>query len=98
MLFVVVAIAIPLQALKQDTFVEVMLGKTGSRVNLTGQKSIPLLDYTNVEDFKKEIERYKAFLTGMNNAASLNANTDLINIRDELLSNLNQFTYLLTFK
>jgi len=81
-----------------DTFVEVMLGKTGSRVNLTGQKSIPLLDYTNVEDFKKEIERYKTFLTGMNNAASLNANTDLINIRDELLSNLNQFTYLLTFK
>jgi hypothetical protein len=81
-----------------DTFVEVMLGKTGSRVNLTGQKSIPLLDYTNVEDFKKEIARYKMFLTGMSADASLNANTDLMNIRDELLSNLNQFTYLLTFK
>jgi hypothetical protein len=81
-----------------DTFVEVMLGKTGSRVNLTGQKSIPLLDYTNVEDFKKEIERYKMFLNGMNTDSSLNANTDLMNIRDELLSNLNQFTYLLTFK
>ena len=79
--------------LNVDTFVEVMLGKTGSRVNLTGQKSIPLLDYTNVEDFKKEIERYKTFLNGMNNDS-----TDLMNIRDELLSNLNQFTYLLTFK
>lgn len=81
-----------------DTFVEVMLGKTGSRVNLTGQKSIPLLDYTNVEDFKKEIARYKMFLNGMSEDASLNENTDLMNIRDELLSNLNQFTYLLTFK
>jgi hypothetical protein len=81
-----------------DTFVEVMLGKTGSRVNLTGQKSIPLLDYTNVEDFKKEIERYKMFLNGMSTDADLNVNTDLMNIRDELLSNLNQFTYLLTFK
>jgi hypothetical protein len=81
-----------------DTFVEVMLGKTGSRVNLTGHKSIPLLDYTNVEDFKKEIARYKMFLTGMSTDASLNANTDLMNIKDELLSNLNQFTYLLTFK
>jgi hypothetical protein len=81
-----------------DTFVEVMLGKTGSRVNLTGQKSISLLDFTNVEDFKKEIERYKMFLNGMSADASLNANTDLMNIRDELLSNLNQFTYLLTFK
>jgi DNA-binding ferritin-like protein len=79
-----------------DKFVEVMLGKTGSRVNLTGQKSIPLLDYTNVEDFKKEIERYKMFLNGMSADSSLN--TALMNIRDELLSNLNQFTYLLTFK
>jgi DNA-binding ferritin-like protein len=84
--------------LNVDTFVEVMLGKTGSRVNLTGQKSIPLLDYTNVEDFKKEIERYKMFLNGMSADGSLNANTALMNIRDELLSNLNQFTYLLTFK
>jgi DNA-binding ferritin-like protein len=84
--------------LNVDTFVEVMLGKTGSRVNLTGQKSIPLLDFTNVDDFKKEIADYKTFLTGMSSDASLNANTDLMNIRDELLSNLNQFTYLLTFK
>ncbi len=84
--------------LNVDTFVEVMLGKTGSRVNLTGQKSIPLLDFTNVDDFKKEIERYKLFLNGMSNDNTLNTNTDLMNIRDELLSNLNQFTYLLTFK
>ena len=25
-----------------DTFVEIMLGKTGGRVNLTGEKSLPL--------------------------------------------------------
>jgi hypothetical protein len=83
-----------------DSFVEVMLGKTGGRVNLTGQKTLPLLDYTNVEDFKREVAKYKEFLTGMNKDSGLNIanNTDLLNIRDELLSNLNQFTYLLTFK
>ena len=83
-----------------DSFVEVMLGKTGSRVNLTGQKTLPLLDYTNVEDFKKEIEKYKVFLINMNKDAGINItnNSDLLNIRDELLANLNQFTYLLTFK
>lgn len=83
-----------------DAFVEVMLGKTGGRVNLTGQKSLPLLDYTNVEDFKKEVDKYKQFLINMNKDAGLNItnNSDLLNIRDELLSNLNQFTYLLTFK
>ena len=83
-----------------DTFVEIMLGKTGTRVNLTGQKTLPLLDYTNVEDFKNEIEKYKHFLIDMNKDAGLNItnNSDLLNVRDEILGNLNQFTYLLTFK
>lgn len=83
-----------------DSFVEIMLGKKGDRVNLTGQKSLPLLDYTNVTDFKKEVEKYKAFLINMNKDAGLNItnNSDLLNVRDEILGNLNQFTYLLTFK
>ena len=82
-----------------DTFVEVMLGKKGDRVNLTGRKTIPLLDYTNLDSFKKEIEKYKTFLIDMNNTVGLNLsnNSDLLNIRDEILGNLNQFTYLLTF-
>lgn len=83
-----------------DSFVEVLLGKTGTRVNLTGQKTLPLLDYTNLTDFKKEIEKYKQFLIDMNKDANINItnNSDLLNIRDELLANLNQFTYLLTFQ
>ena len=83
-----------------DTFVEIMLGKHGSRVNLTGTKSIPLMDYTDVSDFKREVEKYKAFLIGMGRDNSLNvsSNTDLMNVRDEILGQLNQFTYLLTFK
>jgi hypothetical protein len=83
-----------------DTFVEVMLGKTGGRVNLTGTKSIPLLDYTDVSEFKGEVEKYKHFLINMNKDAGLNItnNSDLLNVRDEILGNLNQFTYLLTFK
>jgi len=79
-----------------DTFVEIMLGKTGSRVNLTGQKTLPLLDYTNVQDFTKEVNKYKEFLMKMDLEAT--NNSDLLNVRDEILGNLNQFTYLLTFK
>jgi len=83
-----------------DSFVEIMLCKKGDRVNLTGQKSLPLLDYTNLSDFKKEVEKYKTFLINMNKDAGLNItnNSDLLNVRDEILGNLNQFTYLLTFK
>ena len=82
-----------------DSFVEIMLGKTGGRVNLTGQKTLPLLDYTNVTDFIKEINRYKHFLNNMNNSVlSVTNNSNIFNVRDEILGNLNQFTYLLTFK
>ena len=83
-----------------DSFVEIMLGKMGDRVNLTGQKTLPLLDYTNVKDFKKEVEKYKTFLIDMNRNVGLNItnNSDLLSVRDGILGNLNQFTYLLTFK
>ena len=81
-----------------DSFVEIMLGKTGTRVNLSNKKSLPLLDYTNVTDFKKEVEKYKTFLINMNNVGiNITNNSDLLNVRDEILGNLNQFTYLLTF-
>jgi len=83
-----------------DSFVEIMLGKKETRVNLTHQKTIPLLDYSNLNDFKKEVEKYKQFLIHMNSDAGINItnNSDLLNVRDEILGNLNQFTYLLTFK
>ena len=83
-----------------DTFVETMLGKTGGRVNLTKQKTLPLLDNTNLTDFTKEVSKYKNFLINMSKDSELNStsNSDLLNIRDEILGNLNQFTYLLTFK
>lgn len=79
-----------------DTFVEIMLGKTGGRVNLTGTKTIPLLDYTDVSDFKREVEIYKDFLIELQ--VDSHRDTDLLNVRDEILGHLNQFTYLLTFK
>ena len=82
-----------------DTFVEVLLGKTGGRINLVNTKTLPLNDYTSVNDFKKEVEKYKTFLINMTNDKGINItnNSDLLNIRDEILGNLNQFSYLLTF-
>jgi len=82
-----------------DTFVEVLLGKTGTRINLTNTKTLTLNDYTSVNDFKKEVEKYKTFLINMTNDKGINItdNSDLLNIRDEILGNLNQFSYLLTF-
>ena len=81
-----------------DEFVETMLGKTGKRFNLASTKSIPFYDYTNVTKFKQCIEIFKAYLVNMSNAPYFKnpANSDLLNIRDEILGDLNKFTYLLT--
>jgi hypothetical protein len=83
-----------------DSFVEIMLGKKGDRVNLTGTKSIPLHDYSDLSGFKREVEMYKDFLIGMSTDRGYDSkkDTDLLNVRDEILGHLNQFTYLLTFK
>ena len=82
-----------------DEFMETMLGKTGKRVNLSSVKHIPFYDYTNVKIFKQCIEIFKAYLVNMSNASYFKnpANSDLLNIRDEILGDLNKFTYLLTF-
>jgi len=80
-----------------DTFVETMLGKHGGRVNLSGTKTIALNDYSSMDAFKSEIAKYKVFLKDLNNMLNPVNDSDLLNIRDEILGDLNQFSYLLTF-
>lgn len=82
-----------------DSFVEIMLGKTGGRVNLTNMKCLPLHDYNSLSPFKTKVDEYKSFLVNMTSDARVNItnNSDLLNVRDELLGNMNQFSYLLTF-
>ena len=83
-----------------DKFVEVMIGKNGERIELSSFKTIPLYDYDNDANFKDKIDTYKTFLIELTKDTDLNLenNTDLLNTRDEILGNLNQLTYLLTFK
>ena len=83
-----------------DKFIEVLLGKTGSRIDLMSKKTITLIDLNSPESLKSKIIYFKSFLVGLDNNKALNSmsNSDLFNIRDEILGNLNQFLYLLTFK
>ena len=83
-----------------DHFIEVLLGKTGSRIDLMNQKSISLIDLNSQEKLKSKIMSLKSYFVDLDNnkALSTMSNSDLFNIRDEILGNLNQFMYLLTFK
>jgi len=83
-----------------DKFIEVLLGKAQNRINLLGSKTIRLRDMNSPNDFKRVIEEYKSYLVNLNSnkAMKLMSNSDLFNIRDEILGDLNQFLYLYTFK
>ena len=83
-----------------DNFIEVLLGKTGSRIDLMSKKSISLIDLNSPESLKSKIMSFKNYLVGLDNnkALSTMSNSDLFNIRDEILGDLNKFLYLLTFK
>jgi DNA-binding ferritin-like protein len=83
-----------------DSFIEVLLGKTGTRIDLMSNKSIKLVDLSSTESLKSEIASFKSYLVNLNDNKAMKqmTNTDLLNIRDTILGDLNQFLYLLTFK
>jgi hypothetical protein len=79
-----------------DKFIEVLLGKDESRIRML-EKRIDLVDAANVKDFKSRIYEYREFLIEMNMYFDAKRDTDLLNIRDEILGDINQFLYLMTF-
>ncbi len=49
-----------------DSFIEILLGKTGIRINLTKKNNIRLIDLTSQEALKREIEVFKGYLVSLN--------------------------------
>jgi len=79
-----------------DKFVEVLLGKDQSRISMI-EKHIDLMDATTTKEFQTRIFEYRGFLMDLNRYFDERRDTDLLNIRDEILADINQFLYLLTF-
>jgi len=82
-----------------DKFIEVLLGKTGMRIDLTNKKQISLYDLSNTSQLINKVNSFKSYLVNLTNnkAIKVMTNTDLLNIRDEMLGDMNQFLYLLSF-
>jgi hypothetical protein len=83
-----------------DRFIEILLGKSGQRTDLMNHKNMKLFDLNSPESLKKKIEEFKAYLVNLDYNEQLKkmSNSDLYTVRDELLADMNQFLYLLTFK
>ena len=81
-----------------DKFIEVLLGKTNVRTNLLNHHTISLVDLSSDSEMKPKINQFKSYLVSFNKIKSINTNenTDLYNIRDEILGECNKFLYLLT--
>jgi len=79
-----------------DTFVEILLGKDETRIKLL-KKQVDLLDIKTTFEFKSRMYEYREFLTNMNEVFDSKKDSDLLSVRDEILGDINQFLYLLTF-
>ena len=79
-----------------DKFVEIMMGKQG-RVEFEPEFSIMFQDISSlsVQNFMDGITE---FLVGMTDHLDSRYDTDLLNIRDEMLGDINQLKYRLTLK
>ena len=80
-----------------DQFVEVLLGKDASRIQMVDRR-LQLIDIASNADMRQYMFECRAFLVDMSRYFDVKQDSDLLNIRDELLADVNQFLYLLTFK
>ena len=78
-----------------DKFVEVLMGKKEEHIYHVS-KQLPLVNTHKLSNFKDQIYQYRDYLTGLNKCLDSTKDTDLLNIRDEILGDINQFLYLLT--
>ena len=79
-----------------DKFIEVLLGKDSSRIKML-ERQIDLMDPTGSTEFKQHIYEHREFLVNMNDTFDKTRDTDLLSIRDDILGDVNQFLYLMTF-
>lgn len=79
-----------------DTFVEVLLGKDQSRIQMF-EHSIQLMNPSEKTDFQNKVLEYRGFLTDMNIYFDPARDSDILSVRDDILVDINQFLYLMTF-
>lgn len=79
-----------------DNFVEAMMGKYG-RPQFPSEFMIGFQDINSIS-LQKFIDGTCEFLIGLSNDLNPNTDTDLLNLRDEMLHQINKLKYLMTLK
>jgi hypothetical protein len=82
---------------KIDDFVEVMMGKSG-RFELPKEGAALQIFNLKTLEINSFLEKVIDFLISLSKQLDEERDTDLLNIRDEMLANVNKLKYLLTQK
>ncbi len=80
-----------------DQFMEIYMGKYG-RVALEGESDAILLGNIGEVNIEEFLETIVEFLLSLNHKLDSNKDSDLLNLRDEMLASINKLKYLLTLK
>jgi DNA-binding ferritin-like protein len=84
-----------------DNFVEVLLGKTGYKININDYNIILHDKLTTTSELEKHVNKYKTTMIQMKSVLKLKNCEfmgDLNTIRDEIVADLNTLLYQLTLK
>jgi len=79
-----------------DTFMETYMGKYG-RVSLEENETIDLYNIGSLS-LNDYLSTVTEFLLGFNETLDATQDSDLLNVRDEMLGTINKLKYLLTLK
>ncbi len=81
-----------------DRYVEVFIGKLNYNLNMSEHSVMNIKDIDSNEQLEKYIYDLIDFLTEVHKKVDLDKDTDVLNIRDEIVGEFNQFLYLLKLK
>ena len=73
-----------------------LIGKYSKRIHLVSKKS-KLIDVKDSEEFKSRLHDYIDFLNNLDKVFPAKKNRDILSIRDQIIIDINQFLYLMTF-
>lgn len=80
-----------------DSFIEIYMGKYGV-VEFDGDEGVITLKNTNSLDLNDFFKRNLDFLISLNDELDDRKDSDLLNLKDEMMAELNQLRYLLSLK
>jgi len=80
-----------------DSFMEIYMGKYG-RVEFDNETGVIELKNTSSLELNEFFEKNLVFLVSLNDKLNNKLDSDLLNLKDEMMAELNQLRYLLSLK